>query len=131
MEARLLPHLYPSGGLKGAGVAVAFGSDAPVIDPNPWAGIYGAVTRRDTAGRQLTAEGYERQSVNIAEALRMYTTAGARVEGSPEEKGAIVPGRLADVILVDGNPLEADANSLLDTRTVMTFVSGSIVWSKN
>ena len=131
VEARLLPHLYPAGALKGAGVAVAFGSDAPVIDPNPWAGIYGAVTRRDSEGRQLTAEEFARQKVDIAEALRMYTVAGAKVEGSPEEKGAIIPGRLADVILVDGNPLEADANSLLDTRTVMTFVSGSIVWSKN
>ena len=36
VEQRLLPHLYPAGALHRAGVAVAFGSDAPVIDPNPW-----------------------------------------------------------------------------------------------
>ena len=43
------------GGLRQAGASVAFGSDAPVIDPNPWPAIYSAVTRRTRSGAILGA----------------------------------------------------------------------------
>ena len=53
VEPRLLPHLYPAGALLRGGVPTAFGSDAPVIDPNPWPAIYSAVTRCSSDGMPL------------------------------------------------------------------------------
>ena len=40
------PHLYPSAALLEASVPLAFSSDGPVIDANPWPAIYSAVTER-------------------------------------------------------------------------------------
>ena len=53
----LLPHLYPAGALAALGVAVALGSDAPVVEPNPWAAMAAAVTRRTAAGAELGGTG--------------------------------------------------------------------------
>ena len=53
----LLPHIYPITSLVRAGVPVAFGSDAPVIDPNPWPGIYAALSRTTEEGNRLPCSG--------------------------------------------------------------------------
>ena len=131
VEPRLLPHLYPVGVLHRAGVAVAFGSDAPVIDPNPWPAIYSAVTRRDIDGGALSSNGSDAsQTVDVETALQMYTIAGAIAEGLGAEKGTIAPGKLADMVLVNTDPLTAEPEDLAGVETVMTVVEGRVVWSK-
>ena len=127
VEDRLLPHLYPAGALHRRGVKVAFGSDAPVIDPNPWPAIYSAVTRRDSDGVRVSSIGGDEQRVSTLEALRMYTAAGAEVEGVPVMKGSISVGKLADLVLVDADPLAVERKSLKDIRAVLTVVGGEVV----
>lgn len=130
VEARLLPHLYPAGPLHRAGVTVAFGSDAPVIDPNPWPAIYSAVTRRASDGCPLSRGGSdESQTVDVETALRMYTAAGAVAEGQGAEKGTIAPGRLADMVLVDTDPLATATENLPEVQAIMTVVGGNVIWS--
>ncbi len=130
VEARLLPHLYPAGALHRAGVAVAFGSDAPVIDPNPWPAIYSAVTRCDREGSALFGGSDASPTVDVETALRMYTIAGAIAEGQGAEKGTIAPGKLADMMLVNTDPLAADPEDLAGLEAAMTVVGGRVVWSK-
>ena len=128
--ARLLPHLYPAGALRRAGVETAFGSDAPVIDPNPWPAIYSAVTRRAFDGRPLSGDGPWQQGVSVGEALRMYTLAAAKAEGTSRYKGSIAPGKLADMVLVDTNPLTAAPTDLQKVKAVMTITGGASTWGK-
>ena len=128
----LLPHLYPIASLRRASVSVAFSSDTPVVSPNPWPGIYGAVTRCTREGRYLPewgGTGTNGQSVTVLEALRMYTNAGAASEGSTHRKGAISPGKLADLALLDADPMALDYDRLKDIRSVLTIVGGRIVWN--
>ena len=128
VEQRLIPHLYPSGGLLRAGVPTAFGSDAPVIDPNPWPAIYSAVTRNAMDGRPLSDE--DVQAVSVEQALRMHTLGGAKAETLDAEKGSITPGKLADLVLVNSDPSIIDPECLPDIRTILTIVGGSVVWEK-
>ena len=128
-DPRLLPHLYPAGGLVRAGVATAFGSDAPVIDPNPWPAIYSAVTRRASDGKPLADA--DQQAVSVEQALRMYTLEAAKSEAMNGEKGSIVPGKLADLALVDSDPLTVDAENLPGIKTVLTVIGGSVVWENS
>ena len=130
VDLRVLPHLYPTGALSRAGVSVAFGSDAPVIDPNPWPGIYSAVTRKASDGELLSQENSKQQAVTVEEALRMYTIASAVVEGTAEGKGSITPDKVADMVLVDSDPLAIGAEELPEVKPVMTLVGGRVVWSK-
>ena len=126
----LQPHLYPAGALMRAGVPVAFGSDAPVIDPNPWPAIYSAATRLAHDGRPLKGDASVDQSVPIEEALRMHTLAAAATEGAASEKGSITPGKLADLVLVDADPTVVAPELLKDIKPVLTIVGGKVVWGE-
>ena len=132
VDPNLLDSLYPVSSLHRSGVTVAFGSDAPVIDPNPWPGIYSAVTglARDglpLSGSSAAAAGVSNR-VSIETALRMYTIAGALAEGAQDVKGTIRPGKLADLVLLDQDPTAGDPASLKDVRPVMTIVGGRVAW---
>ena len=132
VEPSLLPHLYAVGALDRAGVPLAFGSDAPVADPNPWPAIYSAVTRATSGGRTLPARepgpSGMGQGIPVARALRMNTLGGAWAEGTQGRKGTIRPGKLADLVLLDGDPIRMDPNRLKDIRAVLTVVGGQVAW---
>jgi len=121
------PHLYPIRALREAAVPLAFGSDAPVINPNPWPAIHSAVTHQDHEGHPLP-ETSSSGRVSVQTALHMYTLSGAELEGSAQEKGSISPGKLADFVLVDTDPLTVDLEGLKEIKAKMTIVGGKVVW---
>ena len=121
------PHLYPIGPLDAAGISVAFGSDAPVINPNPWPAIYSAVTRKDREGDHFPKTGGQ-VGIRPDRTLHMHTHSGAQSEGTQNDKGSITPGKLADLILVDANPLTIHAEDLKDIKVKMTIIGGKVVW---
>lgn len=127
VETTLQTHLYPIGAIKGAGINIAFGSDAPVINPNPWPAIYSAVTRKDLKSvpfQETRGSG----RVSARSALRMYTLSGAECEGTQADKGSITPGKLADMVLVDADPLTVEPEGLKDIEAKLTLVGGRVVW---
>ena len=131
VDARLLDSLYSVADLHRRGVSVAFGSDSPIIDPNPWPGICSAVTGRAGDGRALSEDaalGCQSNGVSLETALRMYTIAGARADGTQDLKGTIKPGKLADLVLMDRDPTAIEKDGLKDVRPVMTIVGGRVVW---
>lgn len=79
-----------------AGVRLATGTDAPVIVP------VGAI-RREVA---LLVEA---AGLSPVEALRAATAAAAALLGIGDVTGTVAPGRRADLLLVDGNPLDDPA----------------------
>ncbi len=129
VDPSLQSYLYAIGAIQNAGVPVAFGSDGPVINPDPWPAIHSAVTRQDREGQQFPeATGSSR--VSSQSALRMYTLSGAELEGTAQEKGSISPGKLADLVLVDADPLTIDPDGLKDIKAKMTMVGGKVVWER-
>jgi len=127
VASSLQPHLYPVGAMQSAGVQIAFGSDAPVINPNPWPAIYSAVTRKDFKGQPLP-ESNGAGRVSIESALRMYTLSGAETEGTQADRGSITPGKLADLVLVDADPLTIDPEAVKDIKAKLTIIGGKVVW---
>ena len=108
----LLPHLYPAGALAAMGIPLSFGSDAPVIEPNPWAALAAAVTRRPAGGTSLG--GLAMPSVGAA--LRIH--AGGR---------RIAAGQPADLAVVEPNPLAVAPADLPATRAAAVIINGRIV----
>jgi len=132
VDPELQPHLYPVGALHRAGVPLAFGSDSPVADPNPWPAIYSAVTRTTRDGTKfppVAGMSAIKQEVPATAALRMHTMGGAHAEGSEDRKGTISRGKLADLVLLDADPTKVEPSGLKDIRAVMTMVGGQVVWS--
>ena len=62
------------------------------------------------------------------EALRFYTINNARLHHEGREKGSIEPGKLADLILVDRDPLTCPESELSVTQVLWTMVGGRIVY---
>ena len=132
VDPSLLPWLYPVGSLSNAGVRVAFGSDAPVIDHNPWPGIYSAVTGLTLTGGSLRGDistgPVASQVVPLTSALSMYSLGAADAEGTEEFKGSIEPGKLADLALLDADVAGLDPSELMGVRTAKTIIEGRLVW---
>jgi hypothetical protein len=117
-------YLYPLRSLLRAGVRVAAGSDCPVAGPEVVAGLYGAVARRSKGGQRIGGE----ESISIEEALRLCTTAAAYSSFAEGERGSIAPGRLADLVVLSGDPTACAPAELLALRPQMTIVGGQVVW---
>ncbi len=109
----LLPDLYPAGALLARGVPLLLGSDAPVIEPNPWASIAGAVSRRSAEGFPLGGQPVP----SVQDALRLHTG-----------NGWIAVGKPADLVVVAPDPTSTPPGELPLVRSVLTVVNGQVVW---
>jgi len=120
----LLPQLYPLRTLVNAGLTVAISTDAPVVpDFTPMMNLRAAAERTSEAGTVIGPD----ETLSIAEALPLYTLGGATVAGEDHIKGSIAPGKVADLIVLSGDPLRAPLERLTDLRVEMTFVDGHVM----
>jgi predicted amidohydrolase YtcJ len=107
-----------------AGVPLAGSSDSPITSFDPWEGMAAAVNRRTVAGRVLGAD----EALTAAEALRSYTVGGAFASGREDRIGRIAPGLLADLVVLDRDPLAASPDELASVRPVATMAGGRWVF---
>ncbi|HLF92568.1 MAG TPA: amidohydrolase [Planctomycetota bacterium] len=92
---------------------------------NPWLAMWCTVTRLTEGGKVLFPE----ERLTRDQAIRLYTINNAVLTHEDEQKGSLEVGKLADLILVDRDPLNCPVNDLLDTSVLMTVVGGKIVYS--
>jgi predicted amidohydrolase YtcJ len=111
---------YAFRSLVDSGAVVANGSDAPVEELDPLAGIAAGV-RRTIDGRSAW---HAAESVTVAQALHASTVAPAWLAGDERRRGTLVPGRLADLVVVDRDPLTCDPEELPALEVVATMVGG-------
>lgn len=62
------------------------------------------------------------------EAIRAYAIDGAYAAWEEGVKGSIEPGKLADLVVVEGAPLTIPPDDLKNVQTVMTIVDGKVVY---
>jgi len=84
------------------------------------------VTRKDEKGRVWNAK----EKVTREEALWMYTNWSAYQRGDEKTLGIIEPGRLADLVVLDGDYMTVPEDDISDLPLVMTIVGGKIAYEK-
>lgn len=109
------------------GVPVPNGSDFPVEEPNPIDGFYAAVSRQDRAGNP-PGGWMPDQRMTRAEALRSWTAAGAYAAFEEDRKGTLVPGMLADFVMLSADIMTIPLAEIPNTRVTMTVVGGEVVY---
>ena len=110
------------------GTIVAGGSDFPVESPNPFYGLYSAITREDHAG-QPPGGWYPDQDMTPTEALRAFTLDAAYAEHAEKTLGTLEPGKWADFILIDHDIFKDPASKIWNTKVLQTWVGGKQVYA--
>jgi hypothetical protein len=111
------------------GVHVPGGSDFPVESPDPIRGLYAAITRENETGFP-PGGWFPDQRMTREEALRSFTIEGAYAAFEERKKGSLVPGKLADLIMLSGDPMTVPEQQIPKLRVTMTVVGGRIVYSE-
>jgi predicted amidohydrolase YtcJ len=114
------PGAYAYRSLLDAGALLANGSDAPVEELDPLAGIVAGVLRTLDERPPWRPE----QAVTVEEALRATTVGPAWLEGQESRRGTLSPGMLADLLMLDRDPLACPVEELPEVKVLATMVGG-------
>lgn len=121
-----MKYMWPHRTLIDRGIPAPGHSDASICTPNPWYGIYGMVTRKTSSGDTL----YAPEAVKPVEAIRAYSIDGAYAAWEEDIKGSIEVGKLADLLVVNKDPLTIDPEELKSIETLITVIDGKIVYER-
>ncbi len=118
--------LYPVKSLQQAQVRLAFGSDCPVVSPEPMRGIAAAVTRRAGNGEKVGAK----EAITLHEAVAAYTRGGAYASIDESLKGTIAPDMLADLVVLSEDISRTHVERLAEVKVEKTILGGQMVWER-
>lgn len=109
------------GSVTSAGVHLALGSDWPVADFPPLGVIAAAMLRRAPGNPGVDPIGL-REGLSFEDAIAGYTTAAAYAAGVEGSEGALLPGYVADVTVLRGDPARSEPDSLVSTPVAATYI---------
>ncbi|HET8557821.1 MAG TPA: amidohydrolase, partial [Gaiellaceae bacterium] len=114
-----LDRAYSFRSLLESGALLANGSDAPVEELEPWAGVVAAVLDHWREDQRLTLE----------QALHAVCAAPAWLSHDERVRGTLVPGRYADLVVLDRDPFACEPEELREVQVVATMLGGR--WTHN
>jgi predicted amidohydrolase YtcJ len=113
---------YAYRSLQDAGARLANGSDAPVEELDPLKGIAAGVLRTLDERPAWRPE----QALTVDAALRSTCVEPAWLARDEHRRGTLTPGKLADLVVLDGDPMTCSAEELPQLSVVVTLVGGRI-----
>jgi predicted amidohydrolase YtcJ len=117
--AGMTDRAYAYRSLRDSGALLANGSDAPIEELAPWDGIVAAVTRAWHPEQRLTLD----------EALLATTINPAWLARDEHRRGKLMPGYLADLVVLDRDPYDVAPEELQEVRVIATMLGGH--WTHN
>lgn len=116
---------YPFGDLHRAGARLVAGSDWPVSTPDPLQAIRVGVTRREP--------GSDRPAFLPEQALALETAWAAYTSGSAwanhrDDAGVLLPGAVADLVVLDRDPFAGLPEEVDQVRVTSTWIAGTAVY---
>jgi len=126
-EDRIAEGAYAWRKLRDGGALLVNGTDTPVERVDPLKCFYASVTRQQPDG--TPPGGFDPgEKMSREEALRSYTVDAAYGIFRERELGSIVPGKLADLVILSSDILTVPDDELLSTSVVATIVDGRFVF---
>jgi predicted amidohydrolase YtcJ len=112
------------GTIQASGIMWGFGTDATAANQYlPFTTLYFAVTGKMPGGLKVI-----KQTISREDALIAHTRKNAFLVFHEDDLGAIQPGKLADLLVLDRDYLTIPADQIKDIKPTMTIVGGRIVY---
>ena len=118
--------ISPAGSAAELGIPFTFHTDAPVIPPDLLETVWCAVNRVTRSGRLLGAE----ERVDVQTALEAVTANTAFQYFEERDKGTLSPGKRADLVILDRDPLAVPPEELRDIRVLETWKDGAAIFRR-
>lgn len=119
-------HMSPAASAAARGIRFGNHTDAPVIPPNCMDLMWTAVNRLSRSGRVVGPQ----QRLTPLQALRAMTLDVAYQYFEERRKGSIEVGKLADLVILDRNPLKVEPMAIRDIKVVQTLKEGRTIWRR-
>lgn len=118
--------ISPAADALNLGLPMTFHQDTPVVPPDMLRSIWCAVNRTTRGGSTLGPD----QAVSVYEALKAVTRSAAFSYFEEDRKGTLEPGKLADLVILDRDPLSCPAGQLRDIRVEATYKEGRCLYRR-
>ncbi len=97
--------------------------DSPVIEPNMFETIWCAVNRKTKEGKSLGEE----EQITVLDAIKAVTINSAYQYFEENYKGSIKEGKIADLIILDKNPLKVSKEEIRNIKILETIKNGQTI----
>ena len=118
-------NISPMGWALEKGIKFTIHQDPPVKLPNQIMGIHNAVNRKTESGRVLG----EHHRLPVMEAIKAVTINGAYQYFEEDTKGSLEVGKLADMVILDKNPLEIPVEEIETIKVLETIKEGKTIFA--
>lgn len=108
------------------GLKITIHTDAPVALPNLMRLIWTATNRVSRSGEIIG----ENERLTPYEALKCITEWSAYQHFEEDQKGTLEAGKLADLVILDSNPLKVEVNKIKDILVLETIKEGTSVYKR-
>ena len=116
--------MSPAARAKARGIPFTNHSDAPIVPPDPMMILWTAVNRLSRSGVVVGPD----ERIAPVDGLKAMTIHAARQYFEERDKGSLEPGKLADLAILDRNPLAVAPAGIKDIRVVETIKGGRTIF---
>jgi len=106
------------------GIKFALSSDCPVAEPNPLIGARDSICRRTASGQEIGPA----ECLTAEQAFALYTREAAYFSFEEKERGTLKEGKLADLVVLDKDPLRLPPEEIPRCQVKMTIIGGKVVY---
>lgn len=117
-------NISPAASALHFGLPFTFHQDSPVLMPDVLQTLWCAARRTTRTGVQLSQE----ERIGIWDGLKAVTVYAARQYGEENTKGTLAEGKLADLVILDRNPLTVDVDDVKEIRVLETIKAGKTMF---
>lgn len=106
------------------GVKIAFGTDFPIVELNPFLTIQHALTRKRE--NKVFLPQYR---INLHECIKAYTIDSAYASFSENQTGSIQVGKFADFVIMEDDLFEMNPDNISKAKVHITYFDGIPVYT--
>ena len=116
--------ISPMNSANKKGIVTTNHTDFSITPLNPFMTMWTATNRKTKNGKILG----ESERVSNLDALKAITINAAWQLGEENSKGTLESGKIADLVILNKNPLETPKENLLDLKVIETIKTGKTIY---